>query len=388
MNYYGNNDWWGYLAHARKAQERPDHKYVARVEIGVKKGKTLYRYFYSQKEYEAYLKEQNDSVKGKPSMPSNVQKLVEGTKRLLSEIKQETKKITTNVDSRIRKLLKMEPREQTVDRGKDYVEKHVSAADKMRKAAEHKYIAKVDLGNGKYRYFYTQDDYDRYLARQEYQANEPDFMKDVPKISITDTDTKNQDQSDINEDFDPYVIDRSQNCMYCTTAYELRQRGYDVQAKICDENYQGTLFHPETWYKNADIELIREDGSLTDMNPYTDSGSVKRTKDGKVATQEQMFVAEAATYWNYTYTEDALRNAIRDNNPPNSRGNLIVMWRGNGGHSMVYEVDKHKNVIIRDCQNNQIYTMADLAPYIRQAYFIRTDNLELNEAILTTVEAN
>lgn len=57
------NDYWNYLAHARKAEERDDHKYIERVPIGTNKGKTIYRYFYTEQEYQAYLNKKESEKK-------------------------------------------------------------------------------------------------------------------------------------------------------------------------------------------------------------------------------------------------------------------------------------------------------------------------------------
>ena len=58
-----NRDWWNYIAHAQKAQERPDHKYIARVEVGTRRGKILYRYFYTMDQYKRYLSGKEKGVK-------------------------------------------------------------------------------------------------------------------------------------------------------------------------------------------------------------------------------------------------------------------------------------------------------------------------------------
>ena len=60
MDYYGNNDWWGYLQHgwlgkSRKGSEKKDHKYYARIQTGSRNGQNVYRYFYSKEDYAAYI---------------------------------------------------------------------------------------------------------------------------------------------------------------------------------------------------------------------------------------------------------------------------------------------------------------------------------------------
>lgn len=57
------DDWRDHIAHAQKSQERPDHKYIARVEVGTRRGKILYRYFYTMDQYKRYLSGKEKSTK-------------------------------------------------------------------------------------------------------------------------------------------------------------------------------------------------------------------------------------------------------------------------------------------------------------------------------------
>lgn len=56
------NDWWDYLEHSAKGEERKGHKYYARVAVGRNKlGFTQYRYFYDAREYGAYMTRQKNN---------------------------------------------------------------------------------------------------------------------------------------------------------------------------------------------------------------------------------------------------------------------------------------------------------------------------------------
>ena len=90
---------------------------------------------------------------------------------------------------------------------------------------------------------------------------------------------------------------------------------------------------------------------------------------------------------NVPYTASAIEKAIEENNPPNSRGNLMVYWEGGGGHSMAYEVDNSGKAIIRDCQTNKIRTFEQLVEIgVTDVSFMRTDNLEFTRKAMHTVE--
>lgn len=43
--------------------------------------------------------------------------------------------------------------------------------------------------------------------------------------------TLDEDEAIINENYDPFNPKTSQNCIFCTMAYDLRRRGYDVRAR-------------------------------------------------------------------------------------------------------------------------------------------------------------
>lgn len=52
-------DYWDHLAHSSAGQERANHRYVARVPLGNRNGRTRFKYFYSMSEYAAYLRHRN-----------------------------------------------------------------------------------------------------------------------------------------------------------------------------------------------------------------------------------------------------------------------------------------------------------------------------------------
>ena len=492
------NDYWDYLAHARKSREMPGHKYFARVETGVKKGRTVYRYFYSKAEYDSYIngaktetklpdgvtQEEVDAIlkkHGADSSDVTVTKVVKNkngslyiayqktgddvvysitdfdtwTDKLKRKVSATKKKVTDT----IKKLLSKLPTKNAKDKGKSFVEDTLSGETEQSpeekayrtsevgtRARSHTYVAKVELPNGKHRYFYSQDDYDRYLARQKYLEEEPDFMKDVPKQDVVTSDeTRADSMAEINEEYAPWLEDRSQNCMYCTTAYELRQRGYDVQAAICDANYEGTVADMYShWYENPNTKYLASDGTIKDANAfykvrelytkaqeeygpaynkaweeysnlYDESSwfakqfgskklnaALKKAEDAKKkyddAVQEcdeKVASPEYKTVYNDlygvgkpTYSGKQIFDFIQKASEPGSRGNFVVQWSSGGGHSMIYEVDKHGNVTIRDAQVNKVYQPNDLAGCVTSMQIIRTDNLKLKPGILKTVEAN
>lgn len=402
------NDYWEYLAHAQKSEERKGHKYIARVEIGTKRGKTIYRYFYTMDQYKRYLKGKENGVKTEVEKRQdpiyNLNRVVTQIKTLLKDQKQakndrdSSKRAAAYKRTGYDKVLLKAAGKDFIDSVKDKLKIPVKDADKLMDSEnekKHLYIKRVTMPNGKYRYFYTQSSYEKYLQRVKYQAEEPDFMKDVPKIDRYADESNEQAQADINEEYSAYNYARSNNCIFCTNAYELRQRGYDVQAADShadrtDKKYQQYNSSILNWYEDPDFELIMKGGTTQNINKAmeyynTDSGIVQKIKSFDKETRAQIDV-----YKSYrSYTASDLTSAIKSKCPPGSRGQFTVTWEGGkSGHSIVFEVDKHGNVIFRDTQVNQIYTAEYLAENIWSARFVRTDNLKLKPDILYTVEAN
>ena len=139
------------------------------------------------------------------------------------------------------------------------------------------------------------------------------------------------------------------NCISCALAYDLRRRGYDVEAMPIDTTSatNGSLPVQLGFYKGEKLETF-------DVS-----------KDPDVAVKQ--FSNQILKYGN------------------GSRGMLRIRWKNGDGHAAVWEVDDG-SVVVRDPQNN---TIVDLLGYMRRAktfYYFRTDNLELTNKIFHFVQ--
>ena len=142
----------------------------------------------------------------------------------------------------------------------------------------------------------------------------------------------------------------TQNCAYCTLAYDMRQRGYNVEASSVSQDTANTEEVIESWYKGGEF-----------------------------------------THASSTNPKD-IEKEILENNPEGSRGQFCCFWSGGGGHSLVYEV-KGGEVWIRDCQVGRKmklknYNMSQYFTKNRhyRPMFMRTDNLELTDRSLVGVK--
>lgn len=137
----------------------------------------------------------------------------------------------------------------------------------------------------------------------------------------------------------------SANCMLCTTAYDLRQRGYDVHA-----GKSWTGFMPDDLFGRI----------------YKDYEGTTKIKPGN----------------NPSESFSKIVNKLQEEGP-GSRGNIVVWWSGNfsGGHSMIWEnIDGHIKFMdgqtgreYKDFTNQILNSIDSLKPI----ELLRTDNLEI-----------
>lgn len=194
---------------------------------------------------------------------------------------------------------------------------------------------------------------------------EGDWSKDLKHKDPTLT--KEEDQAAVNPNYtgeydDPYT----NNCAYCTTAYDLRRRGYDVEAMPYDESIT-----PPT--NIAGISLLYENTTAEDWSRTT------------------ILDVDAPDSENEWEVNDRYSDSIRDiwtDSPDGSYGQLAVVWKTGGGHNMFWEKEDGE-VIIRDCQTNEIFNLNEKAhefSYLTNAvYAIRTDNRTPTQAITNYV---
>ena len=145
----------------------------------------------------------------------------------------------------------------------------------------------------------------------------------------------------------------SNNCAFCTTAYELRRRGYDVRANYTD---QGRVVDTASKF-------------FKDANVISDLDYVQETyKTGSYPTKSGWI--------------DHIKNRMLKEGE-GARGNFCGTYErlyGGGGHSMIWEIVNNK-VVFRDGQSGVTYdSVEDVLEnfQVGGSNFWRTDNLEIN----------
>lgn len=136
--------------------------------------------------------------------------------------------------------------------------------------------------------------------------------------------TQKEDAARVNPSVHNFDANTKNNCMLCTATYDLRRRGYEVQAKKASYGY--LTKDVKAWYPKAKIRKISGENAK-----------------GKPSTKEMI---------------PKLKNALLKQGE-GARGNLMVTWKNMaGGHSVAYEVTDG-NLRIIDAQVNKIYSNPD-----------------------------
>ena len=130
-----------------------------------------------------------------------------------------------------------------------------------------------------------------------------------------------QDLAAVNPGFMNMNTNTKNNCMLCTTTYDLRKRGYDVTAQLDSEGY--TFGDLKRWYPKA--EIVKN-------SRYDENGKAMKQKE---------------------YVKNTIDKLIKQGD--GARGNLMLSFPMGGGHSLIYEISGGK-LILKDGQSNTVYT--------------------------------
>lgn len=177
----------------------------------------------------------------------------------------------------------------------------------------------------------------------------------------------------INKDYGKWGT--NMNCRRCTFAYELRRRGFDVEAtKTSNASGQNAIglmnaLTPDKKFKRT--------GTSSAIIEFTKGG-----KEIKEFTANMEFPVGGKVKIAGNTAKDILGRLGQE--PDGSRGEFGVTWRSampgipGGGHSMAYEIIKGK-VHIFDGQTGESYSSGhEIFDRIQDAGFTRLDNVDLN----------
>lgn len=174
----------------------------------------------------------------------------------------------------------------------------------------------------------------------------------------------------INEGMYHWKKGAQNNCTFCTTAYELRRRGYDVKANFTEHGR--TVSHIKDFFKNAVVETDDSVVWALDSMKFPPGFSTEARRSAKRTRYIDMVSEKLAEYGD------------------GARGNLIGCYSMGGGHSIIWEV-KNGKTIFRDAQTGSTYKNAKEALQFfvpGKTEFFRTDNLEINRDTIREAVSN
>ena len=416
------NEYSKELCHWALGKKAKDHKYIAR-EDGKQKGK--YIYFYDISKWKDW---KNKAVEATKKAASNfTSNWKEGAGMLKSSAKEYSKVYKEGLPA-IKKHYKNE----------------ASLTSIKRKASTPSYIAKIKTASGKTRYFYDSKELDNWTRKQRYQLFEPKFMNKIKEIEPDGSGKMPSRKEDVSAVNPAHTKDprATVNCMLCTTAFDLRKRGYDVSAKplgsgirhFFDDletihlfkayNLKTHMVHSKKASSNETLltqRIINEQVDATHYSLDAKTNIIRNIapndallaiggiKDDKHAT---ISIAPAEAVSKYAKKrsdnakiEDKIRSIVEDRsiygkaiaeavddvirvNPPDSWGRIHLAWELGGGHAIAWEKDSNGQISYIDAQNNCIIKLEEYTMDTDMLYsvnIVRTDNLNLNEGVLDYV---
>lgn len=172
------------------------------------------------------------------------------------------------------------------------------------------------------------------------------------------------------------------NCRRATFAYEMRRRGYDVQAtKTTNGNGQNAM---------GLLNATTPDQKFKSTHRLNVMGTAIKEVSGKdkgVPTPMMDLIDKFAPGGRESIKGGGSQVIFKrlSEQPDGSRGELGVVWEMGGGHSMAYEIVKGKPVIF-DAQSGKKFEDPDsfykTLGGTKDAGFTRLDNIELNHDYL------
>lgn len=318
--------------------EKKNHKYVARIPLKRKTKKRKYRYFYTKEEWQAYLKDRR-SKEATFTKPLQKEK----------DVKKKDKAVRTDIKSK--KFIN--------DFMKKFGDKNVKTLGNTSELASQFIMTLFDKGIGKATVTTT---YLKKLKDEAYSKVDK-AVKSFSELKKKNKEyTKDEDMAEVNPNYDPYDPYYSMNCPWCTAAYDLRQRGYDVEA---GPNNAGEFSEDILdWYDGAELltldDMLSEETSLKKEDYTTRITEENRDIVTELVEQRLIECGEGA------------------------RGHFMVTWESGGGHDVVWEIENN-TVVLRDTQTNNKHTVEEFIDRSQYVEIIRTDNVEPNDEILKAV---
>lgn len=347
-------------------------KYIKREKIpGAKKGEKQWKYWYKDDEKRSNSAKET-AQNTLDDLIDGVKKKSEKSKTILDNAAKSAKAMIENASSSTTKQTASHDIKNTVENGKQSASKLIKdisdkSTEEINSLGVHaalfagtlvsKVVSKVNHEAGEkveQKVTEIRSDKSREEAAKNGFVNEELSKNDpLPTLPVkTEATTSDEDMAAINPKYSRGTYAYTNNCSYCTAAYDLRARGYDVEADAISKHDQSTIAENiASWYDGEEIK------------PFSVANSGVGPEEAAKQLETELI-----------------------SHGDGARGHLMMYWWFGGGHDVIWEVE-HGNVVIRDCQSNEKLEVIDYLQYTRDGMYFRTDNIQPNEKILETVKS-
>lgn len=369
------------------------YKYIKREAIpGAKKGDTKWKYYYG----EPASNQKNANIIDVVSKKFSV--LFESDKEKEKDTKEEAiRQRTRDIAKRMEEKQKRDEKvrnatseKEKIEAGKREQAKRL-ADEKREREAANRLAQENDRRKQMQKESYNMaQDYERSKKREpelEKLRTELEENNPCPELPLKSKPTTcDEDMALVNPDYDKSDPLTSQNCAYCTMAYDMRRRGYDIESKY-DSNglstYQVLRNYDWTAARKQFKQETGIDADLTDFpdalihTVYFESNSKERELDAHSRFDD------APTH----DRKEAVTRLERElsNYGEGSRGMIAMSWKFGGAHAIAWEVQNGK-VVYRDCQVNKKIDISTYMSRSDEMQYVRLDNLSLDTRMQENVK--
>lgn len=220
--------------------------------------------------------------------------------------------------------------------------------------------------------------------RKEYESQKKYKPSSVSQYATKATSFKKQEWVNdsvayTNPNYASDSIPYSTNCGYCTIAFDLRRRGYAVEAKgnygndMTTEKMRLCYTNPAT---GKPPSVIHDSDFCSSYRGTEQYGELRKVCGGK------MKLSDTSDSARMSYVVGLSSYAIL-NYGDGSRGAINVLFSNGGGHAMAWEVNNGEFTVY-DAQTSTKMDVAQLylySSYVDQIMLIRLDDCEPNAQV-------
>lgn len=288
--------------------------------------------------------------------------------------------------------------ETRANKRSDSYAKDAAYKEQQRQKALHDQQVKRELAE------YDRSKFHREVAKTHFGLDNLDI------IDRRNVGTTKEETAKINPDYDPTNPETSQNCGFCSVAWILRKKGYDVEAKHDmvgdwnDDEY-GSRGTNTLQLKRMFVDPLKSTKTVTVNSGPLGLKLTKKTVPNYADKEEYPFehmydknlneyigstaytsvvakVKEEYGNKNQKTFEKHAEEIILKESKNNNYGMLTVSWKIGGGHALNYQVENGK-VMVYDGQVNKTYPLSELLPsvnsleYLDCTSLVPTDNVNL-----------